>query len=69
MVLISIFIGVPISYFIAVDWLQGFAYSVGLKWWFFALAGVSALLIAWITVGFQTLKASRVNPVDCLKNE
>lgn len=69
MVLISILIALPISYFIAVDWLQGFAYSVGLKWWFFGIAGLSALLIAWITVGFQTLKASTVNPAECLRNE
>ena len=69
MVLISIFIGIPVSYFIAADWLQGFAYSVGLEWWFFAIAGLSALLIAWITVGFQTLKASMVNPTECLRSE
>lgn len=69
MVIIAISLALPISYFIAADWLQGFAYSVSLKWWFFALSGASALLIAWFTVGFQTLKASLVNPAKCLRNE
>lgn len=69
MVLVSIFIALPISYFIVDGWLQGFAYSVTLKWWFFALAGASALLIAWFTVGFQTLKAASANPAQCLRSE
>lgn len=69
LVLISILVALPISYFVATNWLQGFAYSVRLQWWFFAIAGLSALLIAWITVGFQTLKAALVNPSECLRNE
>lgn len=68
LVLISIFVALPISYFVASDWLQGFAYSVSLKWWFFALAGGSALLIAWLTVGFQTIKAAAINPAQCLRD-
>ncbi len=69
MVLISIVIAVPISYFLASQWLQGFAYSVSLQWWFFTLSGAFSLLIAWLTVGFQTLKAALVNPSECLRNE
>ncbi len=45
------------------------AYHIDLEWWFFAGAGFAALLIAWFTVGLQTVKAARVNPVDCLKDE
>ena len=65
----GLFFLIGVFVLIAVDWLQGFAYSVGLEWWFFAIAGLSALLIAWITVGFQTLKASMVNPTECLRSE
>lgn len=68
-VLISIILAIPIGYYFSNQWLHNFAYSIELKWWFFALAGVSALLIAWLTVGFQTLKSARINPVDCLRNE
>jgi ABC-type antimicrobial peptide transport system permease subunit len=68
-VLISIFISIPIGYYFANEWLHNFAYAIELKWWFFALAGASAMLIAWFTIGFQTLKSARINPVDCLKNE
>lgn len=68
MVLIAICIALPVSYFVASDWLQGFAYSVTLQWWFFALAGSAALLIAWLTVGFQTIKAAAINPAQCLRD-
>ena len=69
MVLIAIFIALPISYFITQQWLQGFAFSIELEWWYFAGAGVVALVIAWFTVGVQTIKAANVNPVQCLKDE
>lgn len=69
MVLAAIVIALPISYYITSDWLNGFAYPIALKWWFFAGAGGVALLIAWLTVGFQTIKAAAVNPVKCLRGE
>ncbi|MGB3586801.1 MAG: FtsX-like permease family protein [Tunicatimonas sp.] len=69
MVLASIVIALPISYFIAQQWLEGFAFSIDLQWWYFAGAGLVALLIAWFTVGLQTVKAARVNPTDCLRDE
>ncbi|MEO9869610.1 ABC transporter permease [Ekhidna sp.] len=69
MVLIAIIIALPISYFIARNWLQGFAFSIELEWWFFIGAGSVALLISWITVGYQTLKAAKTNPANTLKYE
>jgi len=69
MVLVAIVIALPISFFIAKNWLEGFAYRIDLEWWFFAGAGLLALLIAWFTVGLQTVKAARVNPTECLKDE
>jgi predicted permease len=69
MVLVAIFIALPISYFVAQRWLQDFAFSIDLEWWYFAGAGLAALLVAWFTVGLQTVKAARVNPVECLRDE
>ncbi len=69
MVFISIGIALPVSYLIASQWLQSFAYRINLKWWFFAGAGFMAMIIASITVGVQTLKAARMNPVQSLKVE
>lgn len=69
MVLVAILIALPLSYWLAQSWLDGFAFRIDLKWWFFIGAASLALLIAWLTVGFQTFKAARVNPVECLKIE
>jgi ABC-type antimicrobial peptide transport system permease subunit len=68
-IVIAIAIALPASYLLVSKWLSGFAYRIDLEWWFFAGSGVLALLIAWLTMGLQTFKAARVNPVDCLKSE
>jgi putative ABC transport system permease protein len=69
MVLAAIVLALPVSYFISVFWLEHFSAHIELEWWYFAGAGIIALVIAWITVGFQTFKAAKVNPVNCLKSE
>ena len=69
MVLAAIFIALPLSYFITQQWLESFAFHIDLRWWFFAATAILALLIAWITVGMQTVKAAKTNPVKCLKDE
>lgn len=69
MVLVSIAIALPISYFVAEDWLTGFTYRIPLEWWFFVGAGVMVISIAWLTVGIKTLSAARVDPVNCLSEE
>jgi ABC-type antimicrobial peptide transport system permease subunit len=69
LVLIAIIIAIPISYFVASKWLQSFAYRIDLEWWVFAAAGFAALLMTWFTIGFQTLKAARVNPTKYLQTE
>jgi putative ABC transport system permease protein len=68
-VLISIVIALPLSYWISKKWLSNFAYNITLDAWYFVTAGVLALVIAWLTVAVQTIKASRVNPVVCLKTD
>jgi ABC-type lipoprotein release transport system permease subunit len=68
-VLTAIAIALPVSYFAASSWLDGFAFRTELEWWLFAGAGLAALVIAWLTVGLLTMKAARVNPAECLRNE
>ncbi|WP_439881009.1 ABC transporter permease [Pontibacter sp. MBLB2868] len=69
LVLTSILIALPLSYFIVTYWLNNFAYRIELKLWYFAGAGVLALAIACLTVGMQAIKAARLNPSDCLSDE
>ncbi len=69
LVLISIVLGVPVSWYLMSKWLQEFAYRIHISWWTFALAGVLALAIAFVTVSYQAVKAAIVNPVDSLRDE
>jgi len=68
-VLVSIIIAIPISYFTSMKWLDGFAFKISLQPWYFIGAGLVALFVAWFTVAFQAFKASKVNPTDCLRSE
>ncbi len=69
LVLIAFCIAVPIGYFAMTRWLQGFAYRVDISLWTFLAVGMIALLIAGLTVSYQSLKAALANPVDSLRNE
>ncbi len=68
-VFFALIIALPISYFLAIKWLENYADSIQLSWWTFALAAMSAILISWFTVGSQTYRAARQNPVESLKDE
>jgi hypothetical protein len=67
--MLAIVISMPVGYVLTQSWLAGFAYHVMLEWWFFAGSGLLALIIPLFTIGSQTVKAARVNPIDCLRNE
>jgi putative ABC transport system permease protein len=69
MVLLSIALGLPVAYWLLSMWLSEFAFHIPLELWYFVAAGLVALVIAWITVASQAIKAARVNPVDCLRTE
>jgi hypothetical protein len=51
------------------EWLQSFAYRTALSGWIFAAAGVAAIGIALLTVGFQAMRAAMANPVKSLRTE
>lgn len=69
MVLAAIAVALPLSYFFADMWLANFVFRIDLQWWFFAVSGLAALVIAWLTVGIHTMKAAGVNPAQCLRSE
>lgn len=69
MVVLALLIGLPISYFMAEAWIGNFAYGISLKVTNFAFVGLLTLLIAWVVVGLQTVKAANTNPVDSLRSE
>ena len=68
-VLASMLISLPISFFITKHWLDSFAYRIDLKVWYFVGAGILTLFIAWITVGTQAIKAALANPIESLRYE
>ncbi len=69
LVVISIAISSPISYFFMHDWLQRYEYRTEMTWGIFTLAGLGALLITMITVSYQSIKAALANPVNSLRVE
>ncbi|MEM1121960.1 MAG: FtsX-like permease family protein, partial [Bacteroidota bacterium] len=69
LVLVSILLGLPIAYYISKDWLTRFTYRIDLSVWFFAVAGMLVLLIAWVTVSSQAFTSAMINPKDCLADE
>jgi len=69
LVLIAVLIASPLAWYAMSVWLQDFAYKIDIQWWMFALAGLLALIIAVLTVGFQGIKAALMNPVRSLKSE
>jgi putative ABC transport system permease protein len=69
LVAISFVIASPLAYYGINKWLENFAYKTEISWWIFAVAGVSAVLIALITVSWQSVKAAVANPVKSLRSE
>lgn len=69
MVGVAILVASPLYGVLMHKWLQNFAYRIGLEWWMFLLAGLIALLVTALTVGVQSIRAARANPVNSLRSE
>jgi putative ABC transport system permease protein len=69
LVFISIIIASPISWWAMTKWLQDFAYRISISWWVIVVAGLVAVIIALITISFQSVKAAVANPVTSLRSE
>jgi len=68
-ILIATAIAVPVAWYGMGRWLEGFAYHVTIDWTVFLIAFLSALIIAWLTVSFESIKAATANPVNALRSE
>ena len=69
LVLISILLASPIAYYFVNKWLMEFEYRIDLEWWMFVGVGVISLLIAFISVSMQSIRAALANPVESLRSE
>jgi putative ABC transport system permease protein len=69
LVFIAILIASPLAWYAMNQWLNDFAYKIDIEWWMFALAGLLAVLIAFATVSFQSIRAALMNPVKALRTE
>ena len=69
LVVIALVIASPIAWWAMNQWLKDFAYKVDLDWWVFALAGLLAIGLTFVTVGFQSVKAALANPTKSLRSE
>lgn len=69
LIVIAFLIAAPLAWYYMHQWLQDFAYRIAISWWIFLLAGLSAIIIALLTVSYQAIKAGLANPVKSLRAE
>jgi len=69
LILVSVVIAVPVSIFAINRWLAGFAYHISVGWIVFPVAAVVALVVAWLTVGYESVRAATANPTKALRAE
>ena len=62
-------IAAPVAWLAATRWLEDFAYRITISWWIFLVAAFTVFLVAFVTIGFQTVKAAIGNPVNSLRSE
>ncbi len=68
-VLVATAVAVPLAWYGMNQWLTGFAYHITIDWTVFVIAFTAALIIAWLTVSFESIKAASTNPVKSLRSE
>ena len=69
LIIIGFAVAVPVAYYMMSNWLNNFAFRINITVWVFALAIVLSVVIAWITVGYKSVKAAVANPVKSLRTE
>jgi len=69
LVIVAIIIALPVAWYFMNHWLQDFAYRINIGWYVFFITGIAALVIAFITISFQSIKAAIANPVKSLRTE
>lgn len=66
---IAAIIAAPIAWYAMNRYLQGFAYGIDIQWWIFVVTALLSAIIVLLTIGYRTIKASQVNPIDILRLE
>jgi putative ABC transport system permease protein len=66
---VAIILATPLAWFVMNKWLENFANRIHVEWWMLLLAGIVSIVIALLTVSFQSVKAALMNPVRSLKTE
>ncbi|GAB3905195.1 ABC transporter permease [Larkinella knui] len=69
LVFIALVLASPLAWWAVSQWLETFQYRANLSWWLFATAGAMAVLVAFLTVSYQSIKAAMMNPVTSLRSE
>jgi putative ABC transport system permease protein len=69
LIFISLIISTPLAWMATTKWLENYPYRIALSWWLFASSGLLVILIALITISFQSIKAAIANPVKSLRTE
>lgn len=69
LVVVAIVVATPLAWYVMNHWLQDFAYHIDVEWWMFLAAGALAVLVALLTVSFQSFKAAMNNPVKSLRSD
>jgi putative ABC transport system permease protein len=69
LLIIAFVLAVPIAWYVVSNWLQGYAFRIDIHWYYFVLPFVTILVIALLTVSFQSVKAAVANPVKSLRTE
>lgn len=67
--IVAFIIALPIGWLLLNRWLESFVFKIQIQWWMFAFAGITALIITLLTISIQAFTASKVNPVDSLRDE
>ncbi|MEO1264048.1 MAG: ABC transporter permease, partial [Bacteroidota bacterium] len=68
-IFLAVLIATPISWFLMSKWLDGYAYKIDIQIWIFIYAAICLILIAALTISYQSLKAAFLNPVIALKEK
>ena len=69
LIILSNILAVPVAWYIMDKWLSGFAYHIDIHWLTFGIAALSSIIIAWLTMSFQSVRAATANPINSLRTE
>jgi len=69
LVLVSLVVAIPLTWYAMDQWLNNFAYKITIDWWVFVISGIVVLLLAGLVTGFHSIKAATANPVNALRSE